>query len=139
MENEVLFYADIPFLSISLNAHYGYRVIKKGKYYIPSKYTSNESKQFVKDLRKFLKDNGLEKEKIKEECKLKVGIFFKTKAKADLDNRMKCLQDALMELEVIEDDSLIKELEVNYYGVQKGGRMLIKIERLTEEKKLEDF
>ena len=51
--------------------------------------------------------------------RLEVRIFYKTKHRNDLDNRIKPLQDALTHANVWEDDALIDELFVTRGGIDK--------------------
>lgn len=68
---------------------------------------------------------------IEDKIKLTVVISFKTRGKADLDNRLKCLQDALVKAKVIKDDSLIYQLNVMNSGkvTKDTGDVYIYIEK----------
>ena len=62
-----------------------------------------------------------------------VVINFKDKRKADIANRIKALEDALVQAGLMDDDSQIKILHV-YEGPQiKGGKSSVKINTLPLE------
>ncbi len=101
--------------------------VRYGDYYISSVAYTKERKPYVKvslseknlkpylDILKPFIPKGFNK--ITCNIRLEAEISFKSKHKADLDNRLKCLQDALMKLNIIEDDSQIKELIIKDSGV----------------------
>lgn len=58
---------------------------------------------------------------------IEIVVCFATKAKQDIDNRVKPLLDALQAARVMEDDSQIVELRVRRGPVIKDGRVVIRI------------
>jgi len=58
---------------------------------------------------------------------LTVTLCFKDKRRADIDNRIKSLLDALMQAGLFNDDSQIDELHVYRGLIQKQGLSLVKI------------
>lgn len=116
--------------------------VRYGDYYISSVAYTKTRKPYVKvslsekNLKPYLNilktfiPKGFDK--ITDNIRLEAEISFKTKARADLDNRLKCLQDSLMKLNIIEDDSQIKELIIKDSGViVKGtGATSIRIYRI---------
>ena len=70
------------------------------------------------------------------DCNVKISIevtFPKLKRKRDLDNLLKCTFDSLVYARVIEDDSLVDELNIKSVGVEgKGGlRVCIRSQRVA--------
>lgn len=60
-----------------------------------------------------------------------VCIYPATKARIDLDNRLKPLNDALMEAGLFDDDSQIDYLSVKRGEVVKAGKCIVYIEKLV--------
>ena len=56
-----------------------------------------------------------------------VTINFRDKRKADISNRIKALEDALVQAGLMDDDSQIKVLHVYEGPIVKGGRCTVKI------------
>ena len=56
-----------------------------------------------------------------------VTINFRDKRKADISNRIKALEDALVQAGLMDDDSQIKVLHVYEGPIVKGGRCTLKI------------
>lgn len=65
-----------------------------------------------------------------ERLAVKITLHFGTKAKNDLDNRLKGLLDALTKANVWTDDSQIDVLVVQRGNVVKGGRVVIEIDEI---------
>jgi crossover junction endodeoxyribonuclease RusA len=59
-------------------------------------------------------------------------LHFKDKRKSDLDNRIKSLQDALVQAGLMEDDSQFDEITVKRGEIIKGGLCLVKIVALEQ-------
>ena len=68
--------------------------------------------------------------------KLTAVLCFGRNGVADLDNRLKSLQDALQHAGVFDDDSQIDWLDIRRGEVTKGGLCLITIESLAKQKQL---
>ena len=66
-----------------------------------------------------------------ERLAVKITLHFDTKAKNDLDNRLKGLLDALTSVNVWGDDSQIDKLIVERGEVRKGGLCVVEIEPIT--------
>lgn len=60
-----------------------------------------------------------------------VDLYAPTRARIDIDNRLKALLDALTKAGVWGDDSLIDELTARRCAVVPGGRAVVRIETLT--------
>ena len=67
-------------------------------------------------------------------CRLKVTVHYypKDKRVCDLDNRLKGLLDALMEVGVFEDDSQIDDLRIVREAIVPKGLMYVVIEELEQ-------
>ncbi len=68
-----------------------------------------------------------------ERLKVTITLHFSTKAKNDLDNRLKGLLDALTKANIWTDDSQIDVLVVKRGNVVKGGRVVIEIDEIKEK------
>ena len=107
----------------SINAYYGYTAPAKHKVI---KYVKEQGKAYLLAVKKYVKTNGFD---IQANIPLKVEVLvnFPTNHITDLDNRMKCLLDALTLAEVWEDDSLINDLHIVRGSVGKPGGVIVKI------------
>lgn len=124
---DILFECDFNMLPVRLGDYYIYSVAYTAnrKPYVKCNKNMKVIKPYVDIMKEVA---GKDFKKIDYPVIIEVDIYFKTKAKADLDNRLKCLQDSLMNADIIEDDSLIHELIVRNCGVVKQtGRTVIKI------------
>jgi crossover junction endodeoxyribonuclease RusA len=54
-------------------------------------------------------------------------FFFPTKRVADISNRIKALEDALVQAGLMDDDSQIDEIHVYRGAIHKGGKTLVEI------------
>jgi crossover junction endodeoxyribonuclease RusA len=54
-------------------------------------------------------------------------IHFPTKRVADISNRIKALEDALVQAGLMDDDSQIDQLHVYRGAIHKGGKTLVEI------------
>ena len=70
------------------------------------------------------------------EQKLKITMILqpKDKRKIDIDNRIKCVLDSLQEAGVFDDDFHVDELHVMRGEQVKGGRLLLTIEVINDER-----
>lgn len=65
---------------------------------------------------------------LNEDVKLKISVFPPDKRKRDLDNILKPVFDAFVCAKVINDDSQIKKLEVQFISVVKSGKLEVIID-----------
>ena len=92
----------------SLNDYYGHsspsahRVIK---------YVKTKGKEYRINTKKYILSNNLNIQ-ANVPLKMEILLIFNTNRKQDIDNRLKCLLDALTYSEVYEDDSLIYDLHI---------------------------
>lgn len=129
--SDLLFEAQFDLIPVRLGDYYVSRVAytKTKKAYVSVKPVESKIKPFCDEIKKFITKDF---KTIEDNIRLEVEISFKTKARADLDNRLKCLQDSLMKTNVIKDDSQIKELFVkdSFKIVKNTGATSIRIYRL---------
>ena len=82
-----------------------------------------EAKQYAKDCEKWLRDLGLENEKIPEDKKLSMKLILHppTLRKYDVDNRTKGIMDALSNSNFYADDSQVERLTIEKGEKVKDG------------------
>ena len=73
--------------------------------------------------------------KIEGRLSMVVKLFAPTRRKYDLDGRLKALQDAMQDAGVFEDDEQIDEITVLRGEVEKGGRCVVVLNRMSTEAK----
>lgn len=74
------------------------------------RYKSKKGKEFEKIAKQQLK-RQYEGEILTEKLKIKIWLYFKTKAKRDIDNYNKAILDSMTGI-IYKDDSLIEELNI---------------------------
>lgn len=62
--------------------------------------------------------------------KIELGAYPPDKRARDLDNLLKCVLDSLQEARIIENDSMIDDLQIIRGEVRKGGEMHVKISEI---------
>ena len=62
-----------------------------------------------------------------ENVRLFVTIHFRDKRRQDLSNRIKALEDALVQAGLLDDDSQIKEIRVVEGEIVKGGKIFMQM------------
>ena len=60
-----------------------------------------------------------------------ITIHFRDRRIQDLSNRIKALEDALVQAGLMDDDSQIKEIHVYEGQIIKGGKMIVEISSLS--------
>lgn len=82
-----------------------------------------EAKQYAKNCEKWLRDLGLENEKIPEDKKLSMKLILHppTLRKYDVDNRTKGIMDALSNSNFYADDSQVERLTIEKGEKVKNG------------------
>ena len=82
-----------------------------------------EAKQYAKDCERWLRDLGLENEKIPEDKKLSMKLILHppTLRKYDVDNRTKGIMDALSNSNFYADDSQVERLTIEKGEKVKDG------------------
>ena len=65
-----------------------------------------------------------------EKLSMMVTINFRDKRKQDLSNRIKTLEDAMVQAGLFDDDSQIKEIHIYEGEIVKGGRVTVRIKTL---------
>ena len=65
-----------------------------------------------------------------EKLSMMVTINFRDKRKQDLSNRIKALEDAMVQAGLFDDDSQIKEIHIYEGEIVKGGRVTVRIKTL---------
>jgi crossover junction endodeoxyribonuclease RusA len=54
-----------------------------------------------------------------------VVVHFRDRRKQDLSNRIKALEDAMVQAGLFDDDSQIKEIHIKEGAIEKGGRVSV--------------
>lgn len=88
-----------------------------------------DAKQYAKDCEKWLRDLGLENERIAEDKKLSMKLILHppTLRRYDVDNRTKGIMDALSNSNFYADDSQVHKLIVEKGEKIKGGMVEVYI------------
>jgi len=114
-------------LSPSVN---NYRVVFRGRL-----ITSVEGREYQESIKRlwFSKWNGWPPDPLTGRLRLLVAVAFRSSPPPDLDNRIKPLQDALVDAGAFLDDNQIDDLRViRIPGVHKPGWMDVTIETISE-------
>ena len=106
----------------SLNAYYGYHC----KFNYATVYVKTAGKEYRKQVLDYVIKNNLQL-KANVALEVRITIHPKDNRRWDLDNRLKCLLDALTEAEVWDDDSLIFKIIIEKGEKTKEGGVTIKI------------
>lgn len=59
-----------------------------------------------------------------------VVIHFRNRRKQDLSNRIKALEDAMVQANLFDDDSQIKEIHIKEGAIEKGGRVFVTLKNI---------
>lgn len=94
--------------------------------YLPAKV-----REYRKKVAEIVAEKGIAK--LEGRLSLFVGVHPATRARQDLDNRAKGLQDALTHAGVWIDDEQIDELHLVRRDVIKGGRVSVVITKMEDE------
>ena len=105
----------------------GYRIpLRRGKTIILG--TSNNGHKYVKRVGESLIDQ--EFHTYSDNVKVSLELYPPDKRKRDIDNYCKALFDSLVKHNVLEDDKLIKHLNIDMCSPCKYGKVLIWIEEI---------
>ena len=94
---------------------------------------SKAGREYKRAIAEFVSENNVPKY---GESKLKITMILqpKDKRKIDIDNRIKCVLDSLQEAGVFDDDFQVDELHVLRGEQVKGGRLLLTIEEIENDR-----
>lgn len=94
-------------------------------------YLSDQGHKFKADVADYLVENEIPKF---GDAKLRVRMILRprTKAKIDLDNRIKAVLDALQDAGLFNDDFQVDHLEIIRGDAIKGGKMIVTVEAIDE-------
>lgn len=95
-------------------------------------YLSAKGRQFRDEALASITRQLLANERIEERVAVTIRLFPPTRAKMDIDNRIKAVLDALMYAQVLVDDEQVDDLQVVRKGVVKGGHCAVTI-RILEK------
>lgn len=114
----------------SINAYYGDNIVwsKKQQRYIANRYVTHEGKAY----QKMIAERLLEMQKwfrSESPLRLEILVCFHDDRRQDISNRLKVLEDALTNGNVMLDDKQVEELEIRRGPNIKHGAVMV---RLTE-------
>lgn len=131
VDDKPLFEAKFDLIPVRYGDYYIHKVAytKTKKPYVKVFISEKDLKPYIDALKVFIPKDF---KTIEENIRLEAEISFKSRVKADLDNRLKCLQDSLMKTNIIKDDSQIKELIIkdSFKIVKNTGATSIRIYKL---------
>ncbi|MTI13802.1 RusA family crossover junction endodeoxyribonuclease [Sansalvadorimonas verongulae] len=94
---------------------------------VPCVYMTEQGKRYREDVKKHCRSLGLGKEPMTGSLRVRVRLHFPTNRRADLDNRMKALFDALTHAGIWEDDSQIDFFQVERGEKIRDGKVLVEV------------
>lgn len=95
-------------------------------------FLTAKAKKFKTDVAWCLAGQKPKRHKQDERLSVKVTLHFATKAKNDIDNRLKGLLDALTKAGVYDDDSQIDKIYIERGEIVKGGQCVVEIGKVGE-------
>lgn len=104
-------------LSPTINSYYGLQGHRR--------YMTEKGKQFKKEVAHIVSQQPVRFGK--SLVAISVVIHFRDRRVQDLSNRIKALEDALVQAGLMDDDSQIKRILVEEGEIVKGGKMLVKM------------
>ena len=105
-------------LSPTINSYYGLHGHRR--------YMTEKGKQFKKEVAYIVSQQAMRFGK--SLVAIHVVIHFSNRRVQDLSNRLKALEDAMVQAGLMDDDSQIKKIVVEEGEIIKGGKMLVKVE-----------
>ncbi len=115
----------VPLIPNSTNAHWGIRVVKKRNSYIAIKYVSKKSKEFAKNLKKFMSTQKYKT--FTGKLKVVVNLYFKTNRERDVDNFSKNLFDSFKGILYVDDKQIYNQNFKKHIGTGKDDYFDIEI------------
>jgi Holliday junction resolvase RusA-like endonuclease len=111
----------------SINAYWGQRVVfKAGSKPMAIKYRTHEASAYIETIKEKFLQAGLTPVS-RGALLLEMVFCFRDLRAADVDNRIKPLQDALKEAHLMLDDCQVWDLRASRGPVMKGGRAVVNI------------
>ena len=108
-------------LAPTINSYYGFHGHRR--------YMTEKGKQFKSEVAHIVSQQPIKFGK--SLVVMTVKIHFRDRRIQDLSNRIKALEDAMVQAGLMDDDSQIKEIHVYEGQIIKGGKMIVEISLLS--------
>lgn len=96
--------------------------------------TSKRGREYFKEVQERMDELGLSNEMIERKVLIHLTIHPRTRAKFDCSNYLKAYEDALVKCGFLEDDHLIEYGSIRKGEVVKGGKLVVKLSFLEEDR-----